>query len=172
MFGTERTGEIAARFVDDSQRMALEHASSLGDRNVRFARQWMESATGELREQAWSDREFARNMLEHAERQHEAFQTLAEEALESYMSLFFAPLSCYWQGLKHAEDNVQSFPGVWRGEDGFPIPGYDEMSVAEISGRLDDLTAERIQQVREYEKKNKSRDSLIERLDRKIKNAS
>ena len=111
-------------------------------------------------------------MSEHAEKQREAFQTLAGEALDSYVELVFAPFSHYCQGLKRVEDNVKSFPGVWSVDSGFPIRGYDEMSVAEISGRLDGLTAERIQQVREYEKKNKNRHSLIERLDRRIGNTS
>jgi hypothetical protein len=45
-------------------------------------------------------------------------------------------------------------------------PNYDELSVAEISERLDGLSTE---QVREYEKHNKNRETLIEQLDRKIR---
>lgn len=175
MFGTERTSRIteqAARFAQDSHRMVLDHVSSLGDRNVRFARTQLEGAAGELREQSRSNREFAQRMSEHGEKQREAFQTLAGEALDSYVELVFAPFSHYRRGLKHVEDNVKNFPGVWSVDGGFPIRGYDELSAAEISGRLNGLLAEQIQQVREYEKKNKSRDSLIEQLDRKIKNAS
>ena len=175
MFGTERIGGIteqAARLADDSHRMVLNHASSLGDRNVRFARKQLESAAGELREQSRSNREFARRMSDHAEKQRGAFQTLAGEALDSYVELVFAPFSYYRRGLKQVEDNVKNFPGVWSVDSGFPIRGYDELSVAEISRRLDGLSAEQVQQVREYEKKNKNRESLIEQLDRKIKNAS
>ena len=51
----------------------------------------------------------------------------------------------------------------------FPIEGYDEMNVGEISGRLDGLSEEELEKVRDYEKRNKSRDTLIEQLDRKIK---
>jgi hypothetical protein len=51
----------------------------------------------------------------------------------------------------------------------FPIEGYDEMNVGEISGRLDGLSEEELKKVRDYEKRNKSRDTLIEQLDRKIK---
>jgi hypothetical protein len=46
---------------------------------------------------------------------------------------------------------------------------YDELSVAEISKRLDGLSAEQLRKVREYEKKNKNRETLIEQIDRKIK---
>src|SRR5918995_1897155 len=46
---------------------------------------------------------------------------------------------------------------------------YDELSVAEISKRLDDLSVEQLRKVREYEKQNKNRETLIEQIDRKIR---
>jgi len=53
----------------------------------------------------------------------------------------------------------------------FPIAGYDEMNVEEISRRLDDLSVEELQQVRDYEERNKKRDTLLEQMDRKIRAA-
>jgi hypothetical protein len=52
---------------------------------------------------------------------------------------------------------------------GFPIERYDELNVEEISGRLNELSAEDLRRVRDYEAHNKSRGTLIERLDRKIR---
>jgi hypothetical protein len=46
---------------------------------------------------------------------------------------------------------------------------YDELSVAEISERLDGLSTEQLRKVREYEKRNKYRETLIEQIDRKIR---
>src|SRR5215217_8011436 len=46
---------------------------------------------------------------------------------------------------------------------------YEELSVAEISKRLDGLSAEQLRKVREYEKKNKNRETLIEQIDLKIR---
>src|SRR5918994_390567 len=46
---------------------------------------------------------------------------------------------------------------------------YDELSVAEISKRLDGLSTEQLRKVREYEKQNKNRETLIEQIDRKIR---
>src|SRR5215212_1047108 len=46
---------------------------------------------------------------------------------------------------------------------------YDELSVAEISKRLDGLSSEQLRKVREYEKRNKNRETLIEQIDRKIR---
>jgi hypothetical protein len=49
---------------------------------------------------------------------------------------------------------------------------YESLNVDEVSKRLDGLSAEQLKQVREFEKKNKSRETLIEQIDRKIKAAS
>jgi hypothetical protein len=54
----------------------------------------------------------------------------------------------------------------------FPIEGYDEMNVEEVSGRLDGLSVEELQLVRDYEELNKKRETLLERMDRKIRAAS
>jgi hypothetical protein len=53
----------------------------------------------------------------------------------------------------------------------FPIEGYDEMNVEEVSGRLNDLSVEEVQVVRDYEELNKKRETLLERMDRKIRSA-
>jgi hypothetical protein len=51
----------------------------------------------------------------------------------------------------------------------FPIAGYDEKNVDEISARLDGLSAEQIRRLRTYEKANKNRQSLIDRFDSKLR---
>ncbi|CAA9454973.1 MAG: hypothetical protein AVDCRST_MAG01-01-5068, partial [uncultured Rubrobacteraceae bacterium] len=54
----------------------------------------------------------------------------------------------------------------------FPIANYDEQNVAEISKHIDALTAAQIREVREYEKRNKNRETLIDQFDRKLKAVS
>ena len=46
---------------------------------------------------------------------------------------------------------------------------YESLNVDEVSKRLEGLSAEQLKKVREFEKKNKSRETLIEQIDRKIK---
>jgi hypothetical protein len=46
---------------------------------------------------------------------------------------------------------------------------YDTLTVAEITEKLGDLSADELKQLREFEKRNKDRESLIERIDRKIR---
>jgi len=46
---------------------------------------------------------------------------------------------------------------------------YDTLTVAEITEKLGDLSADELKKLREFEKRNKDRESLIERIDRKIR---
>ncbi len=46
---------------------------------------------------------------------------------------------------------------------------YDELTVDEISKRLNGLSTEELRKVREYEKRNKNRETLIEQIDRNIR---
>jgi hypothetical protein len=46
---------------------------------------------------------------------------------------------------------------------------YDELTVDEISKRLEGLSTEELKKVRKFEKENKNRDTLIDRIDSKIR---
>jgi hypothetical protein len=46
---------------------------------------------------------------------------------------------------------------------------YEGLTVAEITEKLDDLSEEELRKLREFEKRNKNRESLVERIDRKIR---
>jgi hypothetical protein len=46
---------------------------------------------------------------------------------------------------------------------------YDELTVDEVSKRIEGLPTEQLKKVREYEKNNKNRETLIEQIDRKIR---
>jgi hypothetical protein len=54
----------------------------------------------------------------------------------------------------------------------FPIEGYDEMNVGEISERLDGLSVDELKRVRKYEKGNKDRGNLRKEMKQKIKTTS
>jgi len=80
------------------------------------------------------------------------------------MDLLYAPLSYYRQGLRVVEGEIDRAP--------FPIANYDELNIAEISKHIDRLCAAQIREIREYEKGNKNRETLIDQFDRKLKAAS
>jgi hypothetical protein len=54
----------------------------------------------------------------------------------------------------------------------FPIEGYDEMNVGEVSERLEGLSVDELKRVRKYEKDNKNRGTLRKEMKRKIKSTS
>jgi hypothetical protein len=46
---------------------------------------------------------------------------------------------------------------------------YDDLSVAEVSRRIEGLPTEQLEKVREFEKNNKNRETLVAQIDRKIR---
>jgi hypothetical protein len=53
-----------------------------------------------------------------------------------------------------------------------PIAGYDEKSVGEITARLDTLTVDQLERLKDYERRNKNRETLIREIERRIGSAS
>jgi hypothetical protein len=158
-----KAAERLARTTGDSYRTVIDHTVALQERNAKFWQGMIYGVVREVRGQAESNRAVTQELVERAEGQRDAFRTLIEESVDAYVELIYAPLVYYRRGLRLVESGVNG---------GFPIPGYDELNVAEISQRLDGLTAAQIREVREYEKRNKNRETLIEQLDRKLKAAS
>lgn len=87
-----RAAEDIVRNAGVSYGMLAEHAQGTFDRNIRFARGWLDGAARELSAQSEANREAALRETERAEARREAFQTLAEEAIESYL-VSFSPRS-------------------------------------------------------------------------------
>ena len=157
-----RTAERLAKTNGDSYKMVIDHIVAHQERNIKFAQELFDGTAREIRHQAESNRALTQELVERAEKQRDAFQTLVGESVDAYTDLLYAPLAYYRQGLRLVESEVN----------GFPIAGYDEKNVKEISDRLDSLSAAEIRTVREYEKRNKNRETLIEQFDRKLKAAS
>jgi signal transduction histidine kinase len=110
------------------------------------AQQWMEQA--QQQQQAFR---------QQAQQQQQAFQEMTQEVLSTFTRLFSIPVSYAQEGLRSAQ---------------FPIEGYDELSVQEVSGRLGALSADELRVVRDYEERNKNRGTILEELDRKIRESS
>jgi len=157
-----RSAERLAKTSGDSYKMVIDHVVARQERNVRFAQEMLAGTVREIRHQAESNRALTRELVERAEVQRDAFRTLVGESVDAYTDLLYAPLAYYRQGLRLVEGEGAPFP----------IAGYDELNVKEIGDRLDGMSAAEIRRVREYEKRNKNRETLIEQFDRKLKAAS
>ena len=108
--------------------------------------QWMEQAHQQQQ-----------TFQQQAQQQQQAFQQMTQEVLSTYTQLFNIPVSYAQEGLRSAQ---------------FPIEGYDELTVEEVTGLLDKLTAENLRRMRDYEERNKNRDTILEQLDRRIRAGS
>ena len=108
--------------------------------------QWMEQAQHQQQ-----------TFQQQAQQQQQSFQQMTQEVLGSYSKLFNIPLSYAKEGLRDAQ---------------FPIEGYDELTVEEVSARLDGLSPEELREVRDYEEHTKNRDTILEQLDRRIRGGS
>src|SRR5829696_290731 len=87
------------------------------------------------------------------------------------------------QGLRVAEDTAERTDKVLRQTEkatreaelrtavfsALGTTDYDELSVDEVSRRIDGLPDEQLKKVREFEKNNKNRETLIAHIDRKIR---
>jgi hypothetical protein len=82
---------------------------------------------------------------------------MTQEVMSTYSQLFNIPISYAKEGLRDAQ---------------FPIEGYDELTVEEVSGRLEALSAEELREVRDYEERTKNRGTILEQLDRRIRGGS
>ena len=89
------------------------------------------------------------------QQQFQQLQQMSQQWVNSYMSLFDAQLSY----VQEAGRRAQGQP---------PIKDYDELSVQELSERLDDLSVEEIEEVKEYERRNQNRQTLLKQMDQKI----
>ena len=112
----------------------------------RTAQQWMEQAQQQ-----------SQTFQQQAQQQRQAFQQMTQEVMSTYAQLFNIPLSYAKQGLR---------------ESGFPVENYDDLNADEISRRVSGLSAEELRVVRDYEERNKNRDTVLEQLDRRIRSGS
>ena len=179
--------EAAARFAEtlaESYRLVYAQAAESGERQQRRAQEFSELVARNLREQTEASRSGAQQLSEQAHRQQEAGQAFARESVEAYAEFLDDAFSRYQAATERAAGTAAGVVGAATGAvadataegaqrtaetAAFPIAGYDEMNVEEVSGRLGDLSVEELQLVRDYEERNKRRDTLLEQMDRKIR---
>src|SRR5215207_9030631 len=73
------------------------------------------------------------------------------------------------QGLRVAEEATEQTELKAAVFGALKTTNYEDLTVDDIVKQLDGLTIQQLEQVREYEKQNKDRETLIEQIDRKIR---
>jgi hypothetical protein len=189
--------EAARRFAEtlaESYRVVYGQAAESGERQQRLAQEFSELVANNLREQAEGGRSGAKRLSEQADRQQEAGRALAQESVEAYMDFLDASFSQYRAGAMASGQTAAGVVGAATGAvtdataramdaatlgaqrtaetATFPIAGYDEMNVEEISERVDALTDEQVRRLRDYERANQNRKTLIERFESRLRASS
>src|SRR5215203_2623219 len=113
--------------------------------------------SGQAEQQQQTLKQTAQQWMEQAQQQQQSFQQMTQEMLGSYSQLFNIPLSYAKEGLRDAR---------------FPIEDYDGLTVEEVSAHLGALSTEELREVRDYEERNKNRETVLEQLDRRIRGGS
>ena len=185
---TQDLNEAASRFAEtlaDSYRLVYEQASESAERQQQRAKEFSELVSSNLREQTEAGRANAQQLSEQAERQREAYAEFLDSAFSRYRAGTEQAAQSAQAGVRTLSETTTGLLGTAAGAVGatvegaeqaaeavvFPIEGYDEMNVDEISERLDDLSVEDLQLVRDYEELHEGRKTLLEQLDRKIRSA-
>ena len=58
--------------------------------------------------------------------------------------------------------------GTMRRGSGLPIPGYEDLTAAQVVARLDGLTPAELRQVRDHERRNANRKTVLSAVERKL----
>jgi hypothetical protein len=197
--GLAEDGLKFMRLQEENARVAQEWFAGgvkllqLQQRNAESVQGWTGDAVEALREQTEHNVRTAEAFVRSASQAQEGFRTLTQAWAGIYRD-FYSPFAYFQegvrtsqqaarQGLRVAEEAAEQTDEVLRQTEkatkeaelktavlgALKTPDYDELSVAEISRRLDSLSTEQLRKVREYEKQNKNRETLIEQIDRKIR---
>ena len=167
------TTQTMVRTSQESARIFTDYTVKAQELNTQLAQRAVETWIDGLRKQS----ELSQDMVQELFGQ-------AEEQADVYRSFFGQWGNVPSWGFPFAGNNV-TFPFQKQGmrlvetatrsaeetlaTATFPIAGYDEKNVEEISKQLDALSTEQIQQLKAYERENKNRQSLIDRFDSKLR---
>ena len=151
----QKNTEIAVK--DDAQKKAEKAAETQQAEKVAKDTQKAEKAAEQTQKATETAAKSAQKSSEPAaEETQKSTEIAAKDAEETQKSTEIAA--------KDAQKNTETAT--------FPIEGYDEMNVGEVSERLDGLSVDELKSVRKYEKDNKNRGTLRKEMKQMIKATS
>ncbi len=150
----KKATEVAAK---DAQKKAEKKAETQQAEKVARETRKAEEAAEETQKKTEIAAESAQRSAEPAaEETQKSTEVAAKDAQETQKSTEIAA--------KDAQKNTETAA--------FPIDGYDEMNVGEVSERLNGLSEAELKRVGEYEKDNKDRGTLRKEMDRRLEASS
>jgi hypothetical protein len=190
----EMVGETAQQMSQSTQRAGRIFNGYLAEAqeiNIEFGRRATETWIEAIRKQTELNQRMVQRLYGEVEGQTGAWQGFVQDWMSVYSAPFsnrfgsVNPFDYFRQGVETTTRHVEQVSDMTQkitvagiasanasANGGFPIAGYDEMNVEEVSARLEGLSEDQLKRVREYEKGNKNRDTLIEQINREIKVAT
>jgi outer membrane biosynthesis protein TonB len=145
--------EIAAKDTQKAEAQKAEKVAKEAQKAAKAAKEEQKAEKDAKAEKAEKVAKDTRKAEKAAEETQKATETAAKSAQNS---------------TEPAAEKTQKSTGAAT----FPIEGYDEMNVGEVSERLDGLSADELKRVGKYEKDNKDRGSLRKEMKQKTKTTS
>lgn len=168
-----RSGSQWADAYYDPYRLALQ--------SLDLFHKQMSTSSDYFEEQAGANQRLYNELENSARAQRENFRKLTDEWLGLFRESTAGARSQAEEGVKTFQQAAdQGLHAVANGHDsanghsaaGFPISGFEDLSVNDVFQQLRELSKDDLQKVRAYETENKNRSSLVNELDRRIKSAS
>ena len=169
------TTQTVVRTSQESARIFTDYTVKAQELNTQLARRAVETWIDGLRKQTELSQDVAQELFGRAEEQADAYRRFFGQCGSFPMGGFSFPgmangvmFPLQRRGMYLVDTATRSAEKTLATAT-FPIAGYDEKNVDEISTRLDGLSAEQIQRLKDYEKANKNRQSLIDRFDSRLR---
>ena len=149
-----RRAKQATKEASDVIREAYKNArgrfGEIRDRQAQYTTDFSERVTGNLRAGVESAQAASQELTDQAQKR------VLEEVGE-------APAQTTEEGQRSTGENIQADAGE------LPIEDYDSLNVHQITQKLRELSVEELEQLRDYEAKNKNRRSIMQRLDTRFR---
>ena len=189
-----KTAETMARSTQQSAYTAMDYAVKAQEVNTELLRKTTEVWIEGFRKQTELSQDMAQQFFEKAEDQARAYQDFFGQWGFPFTSFPFVRMSYdpfgFWrewtqtvqQTARDSRERTAWYTQKMASEEtarviettapptkgSLLIAGYDEKSVGEITARLSALTADQLQRLKDYERRNKNRGTLIREIDRRL----
>jgi hypothetical protein len=183
----EKTGKTAEAMVRTAQQTtytAMDYAVKAQEVNTELLRKTTEVWIEGFRKQTELSQDVAQGFFEKAEDQAYAYQDFFRQWGFPFVRMPHDPFE-FWREWLHnvqrtardtrktaAEETARVIETTAPTNGSLPIAGYDGKSLGEITARLDTLTPDQLERLKDYERRNKNRGTLIREMDRRIGAAS
>jgi hypothetical protein len=183
----QRVNEAADKFTDalvQSFKVVADRGASAQDRGAQLTEVFFNQTINNLHAQAEQNRRATQQLTEQQQRQAEAAQTLTRESVDIYM-YFMDSMFSYWQGATQTAERAaepapsssspstaESTARSQSSDEELPLENYDMLNANAVIDRIEKLSVEDIERLRDYEAQNKNRRSVLKRMDDRIRVAS